>query len=372
MRTSLVALLLLLSAAIFAASPLRIQQMQGFPNQEKGYEKGVSACYAGHLNGYLIMAGGCNFPDIPHSQGGKKKYYQGIYAAKITSNTALHWRRVGTLPVESAYGVSISVADGIICIGGNNNKASSLSVFKIRWNKTGKDISIESLPSLPYSLDNMAGSQTGRYIIVAGGNCNGKPSNRIFCLNLKDTSEGWKELPSFPDAARVQPISASLTEGARQYFYLMGGYQPKHDNQKAILSLDALRYSLADKRWEKISSPVNSARESVFLGGGTASNLNNSSIICLGGCNKDIFEAALNNPQPDYLNHPESWYKFNPFILIYQNGRWKELANVPQSAKAGATLVKYKKQLFLIGGEVKPGIRAASIYRVSINLTSQH
>lgn len=367
MRYWFIALLLLLSSTILASHPRRIQQMRGFPKQEQGYEKGVSACYGGYLNDYLIMAGGCNFPDIPAAQGGKKKYYQGIYAARVSSSATLHWKKVGNLPVEAAYGVSISTENGIFCIGGNNNQSSIQSVFKIQWDKKGKDISIESLPSLPYSLDNMTGSFVGNYIIVAGGNCDCKPSNRAFCLNLKSTSEGWKELPSFPDAARVQPISACLTEGGRSYFYLMGGYQPKRNQQKAVLSLDAFRYSLTEKKWEKVSSPFNAEKENVFLGGAVATSLNNHTIICLGGCNKDIFESALNNPQSDYLTHPESWYKFNPYILIYQKNDWKELTRSSQTAKAGATLVKYKKQLFLIGGEVKPGIRSASIYRIIVD-----
>src|SRR5574344_1795645 len=109
MRVLSIALFLLSSSIVFASEPLHFQHMRGFPNQERGYEKGVSACYAGCIDGYLIMAGGCNFPDTPVAQGGKKKYYRGIYAAKISSDTILQWKRVGNLPEESAYVVAISV-----------------------------------------------------------------------------------------------------------------------------------------------------------------------------------------------------------------------------------------------------------------------
>ena len=38
-----------------------VRQMQGAPAGEMGIELGVSACYAGTYNGWLLMAGGCNF-----------------------------------------------------------------------------------------------------------------------------------------------------------------------------------------------------------------------------------------------------------------------------------------------------------------------
>ena len=40
--------------------------------------KGVSAPFAGFIGDWLVVAGGCNFPDIPASEGGKKVYYPGI------------------------------------------------------------------------------------------------------------------------------------------------------------------------------------------------------------------------------------------------------------------------------------------------------
>ncbi len=88
---------------------LQMERIKGFPVSEKGIEKGVSACFAGIVDDYLIMAGGCNFPDVPAADGGKKKFYQGIYAAKIsTTADSLDWQLIGKLPEPCAYGVSVS------------------------------------------------------------------------------------------------------------------------------------------------------------------------------------------------------------------------------------------------------------------------
>ena len=40
-----------------------IKLISGFPSGEAGYDLGVSACYAGFIGDYLIVAGGCNFPE---------------------------------------------------------------------------------------------------------------------------------------------------------------------------------------------------------------------------------------------------------------------------------------------------------------------
>lgn len=125
----------------------------GFPSQEEGMENGVSACYAGALGDKLIMAGGCNFPDVPASDGGKKKFYKGIYAADITADSVLNWRKVGELPLASAYGVAAAYNDRLICAGGTDGTRSLTDVFSIRLKEDGSSAIIDSLPSLPKPLD---------------------------------------------------------------------------------------------------------------------------------------------------------------------------------------------------------------------------
>lgn len=83
------------SCLLAGAVSAQAQAQTSFPNQEKGMEKGVSACFAGMLDGQLLMAGGCNFPDKPVAEGGKKHYYEGIYATSV-SGEAFDWQRIGT------------------------------------------------------------------------------------------------------------------------------------------------------------------------------------------------------------------------------------------------------------------------------------
>lgn len=89
-----------------------VRQMQGAPAEEAGIEQGVSACYAGIHNGMLMIAGGCNFPEVPASEGGKKRFYRGVYVTDASADSVFVWKKAGELPVEAAYGVSILPPEG--------------------------------------------------------------------------------------------------------------------------------------------------------------------------------------------------------------------------------------------------------------------
>jgi sialate O-acetylesterase len=111
----------------------------------------------------------------------------------MNPDTVFVWNKVGELPVSAAYGVSVSCSDGIICIGGTDGQDALTSVYKIRWDekseKNGKNkkkgkVVIETLPALPYALDNMCGTLIGEQLFIAGGNRNGKPSNSFLRLDL--------------------------------------------------------------------------------------------------------------------------------------------------------------------------------------------
>ena len=161
------------------------------------------------MNGKLLIAGGCNFPGTPASEGGKKKYYQGIYAAEMNPDTLFFGNKVGELPVPAAYGVSVSCADGIICAGGMNEHGALTTVYKIQWNEKKGKVSLETLPDLPYALDNMYGTLVGNQLFITGGNRNGKPSNSFLSLDLDNLAAGWHEYSSsVPDNIKItKPVS---------------------------------------------------------------------------------------------------------------------------------------------------------------------
>jgi len=341
-----------------------IEKMSGFPDKDSCFLKGVSALYAGVLDGQLIMAGGCNFPHVPVADGGKKVFYDGIYAAPLSGNSILQWKEIGLLPEASAYGVTIPTEKGLICVGGNTEKCSLSDVFILSLQ--GGEAVMDSLPSLPVTIDNMAGALLDDVIYIVGGNVDGVPSSTVYSLDLNHLDEGWKQEVNVPGHPRVQPVC--VAQGGK--LYVWGGFSTAGEGREATLSVDGYAYTPSSKEWKQVATPVDETGTPVSLGGGVALPMGEDAILCAGGVNKDIFLQALQgiHKGKEYLTRPVEWYQFNRKLLTYdtKQDRWTCLGDYEQGARAGAAMVSDGSSYYIINGELKPGIRTKDINKITI------
>lgn len=357
-------LIALFTAYTMAQNSNSIQRLVGFPTEELGFDKGVSACYCGVINGYLYIAGGCNFPDKPVAEGGKKRFYKAIYAAKLNAEgDRLEWKTVGQMPQPAAYGVSVTYENSLILVGGNNETGGLTTAIRLRPTATG--MQQEALPSLPHALDNMAGAVVGHILYVVGGNCEGVATQKVWSLDLKNTAkEGWKEEPSIPGIARVQPIAAAL---AGDLLGVWGGFAPKTDSKAAQLAMNGASYNAGCGTWTALPAPTDALGEEVFTGGATAITTPQKGVVVVGGVNKDVFLAAINKLPEGYLLHEPEWYRFNNRVLCYRDGAWTQLFQHPSVARAGCALAYWDGWVYVVGGELKPGIRTPEIVRFRVD-----
>lgn len=365
----------------------KVHAVQGTPQEEAGMEQGVSACFAGFYQGRLLLAGGCNFPEAPAAEGGRKRFYQGVYAAEVTGKDVLSWHQVAQLPVPAAYGVTVSTPQGLICVGGTNEEGPLSSVFRLSLHAESGQWSIEPLPSLPVTLDNMAGTCYNHCLYVAGGNVNGIPSNALYKLDLNRPESGWTRLTDFPGHPRVQPVLVAQRARQGTFLYLWGGFAGAGAGRTATLSVDGYRYHPETDVWTSVATPTGADGVDVSLGGGTAVALDDSLILCMGGVNKTVFldalkreerlkqascegdvqlEDSLKQAGREYMLMPAEAYRFNDRILVYNTYRdgWKEVLRTPFTARAGAALVGVGSEFYHLHGELKPGIRTSSITRI--------
>ena len=357
-------LIALFTAYTMAQNSNSIQRLVGFPTEEQGFDKGVSACYCGVINGNLYIAGGCNFPDKPVAEGGKKRFYKAIYAAKLNAEgNRLEWKTVGQMPQPAAYGVSVNYENSLIFVGGNNETGGLTTAIRLRPTATG--MQQEALPSLPHALDNMAGAVVGHILYLVGGNCEGVATQKVWSLDLKNTAkEGWKEEPSIPGIARVQPIAAALAGGL---LGVWGGFAPKTDSKAAQLAMNGASYNAGCGTWTALPVPTDALGEEVFTGGATAIATPQKGVVVVGGVNKDVFLAAINKLPEGYLLHEPEWYRFNNRVLCYRDGAWTQLLQHPSMARAGCALAYWDGWVYVVGGELKPGIRTPEIVRFRVD-----
>lgn len=327
-----------------------LQLLRGFPSGEPGVEQGVSACFAGCVGNTLVVAGGCNFPEQPAVQGGRKHFYRGVYTAQLDGTDSLHFQLVGQLPVACAYGVSLSVDSALIMVGGTDGNERLRGVWRLRL--TDGQALIDSLPSLPEGIDNGAGTVIGSQLYVWG-------DHRLWSMDLHHLSAGWRCVAQRSER-RQQPV-AGVHKGQ---FALWGGFSPRHGEQAATLSYDG--FVLSTHGTQPLPPPMVNGRP-LFLGGAGATTLSSGTMVVTGGVCDEVFLPALNALPPGYMNHEPAWYRFLPTALVYHEGLWQQVASSPHLARAGASLASHGQTVYVVGGELKPGVRLPSVVRLQLH-----
>lgn len=355
-------LFLFLSAAL-PLSAQHVRSVAGFPAAEPGYSLGVSACYAGQIGDYLVVAGGCNFPEA----GKPKKYYAGVYAARM-DRAALQWRLVGFLPEAAAYGATVASGDSLLFIGGNNTEHALAAVYSVRLNSAVTDVSINRLADLPATADNMAVALVGNDVFVVGGNQNGKPSNAVlrYKLGLNSVNQATNSASSvdirIPGAPRVQPVAAAYNNR----LYVWGGFYA--DGEQSKVHTDGYVYDVNAKEWGALAAPRSADGEEMTLSGGIAW-ADGDRLYATGGINRTIFLDAISGryecvEKNDYLKQPIDWYKFSGNLYVFDAvaGQWLTTTFANRAlARAGAQVVPTTLGVYYIGGELKPALRTPQI-----------
>ena len=315
--------------------------------EEGGYAKGVSAPFAGTADGVLLMAGGANFPDLPVTEGGRKAFYDTIYRYGEDG-----WTVAGRLPAEAAYGVSCGLGESVVFAGGSNASGALRSVWRVGL-RDGKAV-VTELPSLPHAVEQAAGAALGRRIYICGGISDGAPSDELWSLDTNAPEPCWERAASLPEKV-VQPVMAA----SGGCLWLWGGF----DSSTGAASGNGYRYDPSSDTW----TPVKGHPDGGTFVGASATALPDGRIAVTGGVDREIFEAAVRLPSDkirEYQLHPVEWYRFQNAVRLFDpsSGEWEDLGEFTGAARAGAALVTCGDGIFLLGGELKPGIRTPDNY----------
>lgn len=318
--------------------------------------KGVSAPFAGFIGDWLIVAGGCNFPDIPAADGGKKVYYADVYALN-TANPKAEWIQQKNLPFAVAYGASIETPDGLVCIGGMNADSLIASVVRIEPTETPDSFALSMLPALPEPVDNGAATRTGNRIYLTGGNQTDN-GQKLYALSPED-EDYWTPICSYPGRKRLQPVL--LSDGGNG-LYLFGGYALENDT--CFMPEEVLRYDTYEQTWSIETRLPNDRQNAPRCLVGATGTTYRQQLMLTGGVNRQIFKDALEGRAPaDYMKKAPEWYRFNSDLLLYDTNthEWKTVNGPKGMARAGGILLRKGNTLYMVCGETKPGIRSNRI-----------
>ena len=295
---------------------------------------GLSGHYAGMIGERLFVAGGCNFPDKPLTEGGKKAFHDEIWALGDKG-----WDLMGTLPEPSAYGAYFCSDDGILIMGGANASGSLDKVWLL-----SSENGTEELGPLPKALEQTAWYRTDESIFLAGGLSNGEASLDVFSF---DDGE-WAAIATLP-----RPIVQGVATMSGDTLFIWGGFDPSA--KEAVTGAYALDLNTGE--WSFRESDI------TFVGSAPLDG------YAVGGCDPQIFTTALSLSGEELHNYqmqPAEYYRFRGELLQFRDGVWTQIASSPHLARAGAAVAFWKDGIVSTGGELKPGVRTPEVWMITL------
>ena len=307
-------------------------------------ERGFAGAYAGVSGDALIVAGGTHFPNKMPWEGGVKSWFDDVYVLEKPDGS---WRKVGMLPRASGYGVSISLDQGLLLIGGGNATEHFQDVLLLKW--THGTLITTALPKLPKPCAFMTGTAVGTVIHVCGGI--EKPDSTtamasLWTLDLKEIELGWKTQTAHPGGGRILAAGGGADGG---FFVFSGAALKAGADGKPIRNWlkDAWKFSATDG-WQQLADLPR-----VSVAAPSPMPVIDGRLLVLGGD-----DGALVDFQPKE-RHPG----FPRSVLVYDTGRnaWSVTGEVPFSLVTTPVVI-WQGRIVIPGGEARPGVRSSKVW----------
>lgn len=366
--------------ALHIASPISAQKLNRakwsapvqLPNNKVlNKQPGLAGPLCGIINDKFIVAGGANFPDKLPWEGGKKTYWNDIYF--LTKNKKKYaWEHTGkfTLPEKIAYCASVSMQEGLLCIGGENETGLSNKVYLLNTDDSGKKFVVKNLPVLPVALTNHAATAVGSIVFVAGGETVSSVSSRLYKLDMQNVAQGWVELANIPIEVSHTVFITQLKKGI-PHLYLAGG-RKRNPNSVSDFYSSLFEYNIKKNEWTKKASlpyaisaacGVLSGKNKLLIIGGDKGTTFNKVETFLAAINAEKDETKkkllIDEKNKLQINHPG----FSKDMLVYDvdKDKWKIESEIPFNVPVTTTAVKWGKSIVVPNGEIKAGVRTPQI-----------
>jgi len=306
---------------------------------------GVAGAFMGVSNGVLIVAGGSVF-DRPLWAGGTKQLRNEIWVLRRGIDGQYIWAHGGKLPVEVSNGTSVTVAQGVVCIGGVTASGETNHVFMLRWNEEKETVELADLPSLPRACAYGSATSYKSRIIAAGGKDAMSPDGMDHCWELdlmQAHQNGWKLLNRLP-TPRFGAILATLEAHGKPYLLLASGKRGPH------YLTDSYHCALDDagSGWERLDEMPRAALVAA------TTVVGDTSMLVFGGSDGVNIENRLTL---------RNQYHLNDTVLHYDTSTkaWTDVGRMPEGVVA-TQAIPWKDGVLLVGGELGNAMRSRKVW----------
>ncbi len=354
-------------------------------------KSGFAGPFAGVSHDALIVAGGANFPEGPPWKDKPKVWHDRVF---VLARPNGKWTEMGQrLPADVGYGVSITMPEGIICIGGCNARACSRKVFVLTWDpdpgKPQLEVSdrllasgqarrdVWPLPELPVPLAFMGGALAGDVIYLAGGQSTmGETatasaefwrldlSKRLSLGNKQDEFQ-WERLP-WPAGAprRILPVVVAQQRAGNQHLYMFSG-RDRPGGADANLLRDAWAFAAGSTRSKSAELIANEAWQRLTdcprcLMAGCGVGVGIDHVLVIGGDDGRHWGKDLRDDHPGFAADTLFAYHTLTDTWLPAAGR------LPQN-HVTTVAVKWKDAagepaVVIPSGEIRPGVRSPAVW----------
>ncbi len=309
-------------------------------------KEGFASMFAGVSQGALLAAGGANFPDKKPWEGGKKVWYDTVFALEKPDG---QWKVAGKLPRPLGYGVSVTHGDEVVCVGGSDADGHRAEAFVIAWQR-GRLVT-RSLPSLPRAIANLSGALLGDTLYVAGGIERPDSTSTLksfYALDLAAKIPAWRELEPWPGPPRMLAVAATQ-DGS---FFLVSGADlgaGPHGKPVRTYLKDGYRFT-PGQGWKRIAD----LSRATVAAPSPAPTLGQTQFLVVSGDDA----SQLATPPTQHPGFPKA-------VLAYDTraDRWSEHGTTP-APRATVPTVLWQGHWLVVSGEQRPGVRSPEVWRL--------
>jgi hypothetical protein len=196
----------------------------------------------GVINGHIMIVGGTSW-----NQERTKKSF--LNDSLVFDDNA--WQPGPSIDAPLAEGAFADDGHALYLAGGLSgpNQPRDL-VLRITQNGAGK-FAAQKLPSLPLALSASGAAIINHRLYLACGTfLSGKSTNRVWSLDLKNSSAPWREQAPLPAIGRAYPAVVACGN----FIYLLGGLDDAAKSVHERTLCDVYQYDPASDRWKSLGN----------------------------------------------------------------------------------------------------------------------
>lgn len=195
---ALVCLCLFWGQSLRAADASHSEQIKWGNESVFNEDHNTLGLFSGVLGGQIVLAGGTS---DDYSRWGRN-------AVCLSENAGFAlYEELLSKPL--AYGASITLSDGILCIGGRDSSQCYKDVFLVTMQQGKLNVS-EDWPPLPFPLSNAAGALLDNKVYLFGGRKSVSPSrlsDSFLCWTCRTSPEDGKNYRAIREASGKMQFS---------------------------------------------------------------------------------------------------------------------------------------------------------------------